>query len=98
MAVLFIIFWEDLILIAEDGIVDVELLLTLGCQHKRLHEASHGLPIVGQLPSHLNDHSTPNGWLAVHLPDFGMAIPEIQGHDLLVDFLEKKDKIFNLLQ
>ena len=48
-----IIVMEHLILVTENIVVHVVLLGWLGHEYKRLHEASHWLPIVWQLSGHL---------------------------------------------
>ena len=77
---------EDLVLIPEDIIVDVVLLGRLRRQDEGLHEPSHGLAVVGQLPGDLDHHPGPQRGVRIHLLDFGVAIAEIERHDLLVDF------------
>lgn len=56
-------------------------------KNKGLHELPHGLTIVGQLSQDLHHHSVVEGGVSVHVSDFGVAFIELQGHDLLVDFL-----------
>ena len=48
-------------LISEDVVVDVVLLGALGCQDERLHETPHRLPVVRQLPGHLDHHTRTKG-------------------------------------
>ena len=50
------------ILIAEDVVVDVVLLWALGREHEGLHEPSHRLPVVGQLPAHLGSGDCKSRW------------------------------------
>ena len=75
----------DLVLVAEYVVVHVELLGRLRGQHERLHEATHGLPIVGQLAGDLHYNATAYGRLTVHLADLGVAVLEVEQLDLLVD-------------
>ena len=67
--------------------MDIVLLGTLRGQHEGLHEPSHGLAIVAQLPRHLDHHTIGQGLMAVHLSDLGMTVSEVESHDLLVYLL-----------
>ena len=77
-------------LLPEDVIMNVELLGRLRREHERLHEASHGLAVVGQLAGDLDDHGAADSGLRVHLANFGVAVLEGERANLLVD-LELSD-------
>jgi hypothetical protein len=51
-----IVIMKDLILIAEDIVVNIKLLGSLWHKDKSLHEAPHWLTIVAKFSSHLNHH------------------------------------------
>ncbi len=87
----------DLILVAENVIVHVELLGRLGREHKRLHEATHGLAVVAQLSGDLNHDATSDGGLTVHLANLGVAVLEGQLLDLLVDLELTHDGLLGVL-
>merc|ERR1719320_1232516 len=78
---------ENLVLVAEDVIVDIVLLGALWGENKGLHEPPHRLPIVRELAAHLNYHPVGQSLVGVHLPDFSMAVTEVQLHYFLMDFL-----------
>jgi hypothetical protein len=78
---------ENFILVAEDVVVDVVLLWALGGEHEGLHKPPHRLPVVGQLAAHLDNHPIGQSLVRVDLPYLGVAVPEVQLHDLLVDLL-----------
>ena len=80
----------DLVLVAKDVVVHIVLLGRLRREHKRLHEATHGLAVVGQLASNLHHNATADRGLTVHLANLGVAVLEAERLDLLVD-LELSD-------
>lgn len=59
----------------------------LWSKHERLHELPHGLTIVGQFSKDLHHHAVTQCGMSIHVPDLCVALTELQGHDLLVDFL-----------
>ena len=84
-------------LITEDVVVDVVLLGGLRCEYEGLHESPHWLIVIRKLAQDLHDHPRGQGGMGVHLLDFGLAIPEVQLHDLLMDFLLAVNLKGNLL-
>ena len=52
---------EDLVLVAENVVVDVEHLGRLSSEDERLHETTHQTHVVGQLTSHLDTITTGTG-------------------------------------
>ena len=62
----------------------------LWSKHKSLHKLPHGLTIVGQFSEDLHHNSITQCGVGIHMPDFCVAFTELQGHDLLVDFLREQ--------
>ena len=74
-------------LISKDVVMDVVLLNRLRCENEGLHEPSHWLTLVRQLPTNLNDHPGPNCVMGIHLAYLGLAFSKVKLHDALMDLL-----------
>lgn len=64
----------------------------LRCQYEGLHELPHGLQVVGELPHHLHHHPFVQGGVRIHVPYFGVTVPETQRHHPLVDLLQELEQ------
>lgn len=56
-------------------------------KHKCLHKLPHGLTIVWKFSQDLHHYSITQCGMGIDMPDLCVALTELQGHDLLVDFL-----------
>ena len=83
-------------MVAKYIVVHVIFLGRLRCEHERLHEATHGLASVGELARHLHDHRIADRRLAVNLADLGATIAEVEGRNLVVDFLQPEQTMLGL--
>lgn len=65
----------------------------LWSEHKSLHELPHRLAVVGELTQHLDHNAVSQSGMGVHVSDLRVAFLELQGQDLLVDFLVRVKEV-----